>query len=86
MAACCTPFTLPDTRKRFKNDPKLAAAARELRDRYIEQINSGGGPGMLLPPYSGGACSKYDVSRALEAAPSTMKVAPIPGVAMLEAA
>jgi hypothetical protein len=50
--------------------------ARELRDRYIEQINAG----LLLPP---SACGKYDVSRQLEAAPSAMKVAPI---AMLEAA
>jgi len=49
-----------------KNDPKLVAAVRELRDRYIEQINEG----LLLPP---SACGKYDVSRALEAAPSVMK-------------
>ncbi len=56
----------------------MVAAAREWRDRYIEQINAA--PGMLLPPSSNG---KYDVSRQLEAAPSAMKVAP---VAMLEAA
>jgi hypothetical protein len=43
----------------------LVTAARELRDRYIEQINSA--PGNLLPP---SACGKYDVSRALEHAPS----------------
>ncbi|TVQ50951.1 MAG: hypothetical protein EA377_13570, partial [Phycisphaerales bacterium] len=54
-----------------KNDPKLVAAARELRDRYIEQINEG----LLLPP---SACGKYDVSRALEAAPSVMnKIKPV---------
>jgi hypothetical protein len=58
-------------------------AARELRDRYIEQINAN----LLLPPSANG---KYDVSRQLApgAAPSAMKVAPVPapGVAMLEAA
>ncbi len=53
-------------RTRRCNDPKLVAAARELRDRYIEQINEG----RMLPP---GACGKYEVSRALEAAPSALK-------------
>ena len=38
------------------------AAARELRDRYLEQVNTG----QLLPGDSEAA--KYDVSRALEAA------------------
>lgn len=51
---------------RRRNDPKLVAAARELRDRYIEQINDG----LLLPP---SACGKYDVSRALEGAPTALK-------------
>ena len=54
---------------RQKNDPKLVSAARELRDRYLEQVNSS----MLLPP---GACGKYDVSRQLEAAPSSMRIEP----------
>lgn len=54
---------------KYKNDPQYIAAARELRDRYIEQINAG----LLLPP---SACGKYDVSRALEAAPSAMKARP----------
>jgi hypothetical protein len=64
-------------RTKFKNDPKLVAAARELRDRYTEQINAG----LLLPPSANG---KYDVSRQLEAAPSSMKITP--AVALLEAA
>lgn len=67
---------------RYKNDPQYVAAARELRDRYIEQINAG----LLLPP---SACGKYDVSRALEAAPSVMKVQPIAetqGARLLDAA
>ena len=61
-------------RPRMKNDPKLVAAARELRDRYTEQINAA--PGMLLPP---SACGKYDVSRQLApgAAPSAMKQTPL---------
>jgi len=40
---------------RAKNDPKHVAAARELRDRYLEQVNTR----RLL------AQGKYDVSRAL---------------------
>ena len=27
-------------RQKLKNDPKFVAAARELRDRYLEQVNS----------------------------------------------
>ncbi len=54
-------------REKFQNDPNIVEAARELRDRCIEQINAG----LLLPP---SACGKYDVSRQLEAAPSAMKI------------
>jgi len=74
---------------RFKNDPQYVAAARELRDRYIEQINSGGAPGsgLLLPP---SACGKYDVSRALEHAPTVMNIkrddGDDPGARLLDAA
>ncbi|MDY7109726.1 MAG: hypothetical protein SYC29_13910, partial [Planctomycetota bacterium] len=46
-------------RPKQKNDPRYVAAARELRDRYLEQMNAG----LLLPPAAQG---KYDVSRALE--------------------
>jgi len=53
----------------LRNDPKVVEAARELRERYIEQINAPGS-GLLLPPNSRGACGTYDVSRQLEAAPS----------------
>ncbi len=48
---------------RQKNDPKLVKAARELRDRYLEQVNEG----RLLP----GGCGKYDVSRQLDCATAT---------------
>ena len=43
-------------RVKAKNDPRLVAAARELRDRWLERVNAGQD---ALP---GG---KYDVSRAL---------------------
>jgi hypothetical protein len=53
-----------------KNDPRLVAAARELSAKYLEQINAG----LLLPPSANG---KYDVSRQLEAAASTLKQTPL---------
>ncbi len=46
-----------------KNDPKHIAAARELRDRYLEEVNTG----RMLPSAWGGG--KYEVSRQLIAAP-----------------
>jgi ribosomal protein S18 acetylase RimI-like enzyme len=48
-----------EKRKAMKNDPKLVAAARELRDRWMEQVNSG----QYLPAAQG----KYEVSRSLVA-------------------
>lgn len=77
------------TRVRQKNDPKFIAAARELRDRYLEEVNTVGG--RLLPAANG----KYDVSRQLAppSAPSVvaraaMKVERLPGAGanLLEAA
>jgi hypothetical protein len=50
-----------------KNDPKLIAAARELRDRWLEQVNG-------APLLSQG---KYDVSRPLQA-PTPTKIKPTP--------
>ena len=40
-----------------KNDPRLVAAARELKDRWLEEINSG----RYLPMANG----KYEVTRAI---------------------
>ena len=40
---------------KVKNDPKLVAAARELRDRWLEKVNSG--------EYLFEAAGKYDVGR-----------------------
>jgi hypothetical protein len=61
-----------ESKPRQKNDPTYVKAARELRDRYLEQVNA---PGDRLLP---SAYGKYDVSRQLEAAPSTVKSAPHP--------
>jgi hypothetical protein len=49
-------------REKVKADPALVAKARELRDRWLEQVNAPGGVSMLT------ASGKYDVGRALEAA------------------
>jgi hypothetical protein len=49
---------------RVKHDPEQIAAARELRDRYLEQFNRG----LVLP---GGAAGKYEVARMLESAEAT---------------
>jgi hypothetical protein len=57
-----------ERKPRRKNDPKLVAAARELRDRWLEQVNAG--------EYSLEAAGKYDVVRALPAAPSSLKALP----------
>ena len=58
-------FDIPNEKQKrekkpaMKNDPKLVAAARELRDRWLEEVNAG----MYLPAAHG----KYDVSRRAEA-------------------
>jgi len=49
-------------RPKVKNDPRLVAAARELRDRWLEQVNAG--DAAALPAGRG----KYEVSRAIEGA------------------
>jgi len=55
-----------EKKPRVKNDPKLVSAARELRDRYLEHINT-------TPLLSQG---KYDVSRALTAPPTSAILTP----------
>jgi hypothetical protein len=55
---------------KVKDDPKFVAAARELRDRFLEEAQRN--PSLLLP------VGKYDVSRSnLLAAPTTSGV-PLP--------
>jgi hypothetical protein len=44
-----------------KNDPRLVAATRELKDRWLEHVNAGG---MLIE-----GVGKYDLTRALPARP-----------------
>ena len=79
-----SPMTVePETKREAKakaprrvkatNDPKLvAAAAREVRDRWLERVNDD--PSALL------AQGKYDVSRALpeQASGTTIEIVPIP--------
>jgi hypothetical protein len=50
------PKSAKPKREKVKADPKHVAAARELRDRYLEQFNSG----LILP------AGKYAVGRVLE--------------------
>jgi hypothetical protein len=50
----------PKEKKQTKNDPRLVAAARELKDRWLGEINSG----RYLPIGNG----KYEVSRRIEGA------------------
>lgn len=65
-----------------KNDVKHLAAARELCNRYLEEVNAG----RMLPSgcdEHGPLAQRYDVCRQLEAGPPVMKVDSVP---MLEAA
>ena len=58
-----------ETKPKRKNDPKLVAAARELRDRWLEQVNAGA--------YVFEDAGKYDVSRALpDPVATTLKALP----------
>jgi hypothetical protein len=73
----------PATRERVprpkaKNDPKLVAAARELRDRWLEHVNAD--PSALL------SAGKYDVARVLGstnfvASPASAPLLPAPQAA-----
>ena len=63
-----------EARKKVKNDPKLVAAARELRDRWLEHVNT---TPLLAPAISPlFSTAKYDVGRALAAAPVKVQVNP----------
>ena len=55
-------------RAKVKADPRHVAAARELRDRYLEQFNAGGGADSAKGLGSG----KYEVAKAIEARPVAM--------------
>ena len=47
-----------EKKPKVKNDPRLVAAARKLKDRWLEQVNGG----LYLPMANG----KYEVSRGIE--------------------
>ena len=47
-----------EPKPQVKNDPQLVAAARELKDRWLEQVNAG----LYLPVENG----KYDVRRLVD--------------------
>src|SRR5262245_41769795 len=49
---------------KIKNDPKYVAAARELRDRWLERVNED--PAILEAAHS--STAKYDLSRQIESA------------------
>jgi hypothetical protein len=51
-----------EKKPKAKNDPRLVAAARELKDRWLEHVNAGGA--------SIEASGKYDVRRVLPGSPS----------------
>jgi hypothetical protein len=58
-----------EKKPKAKNDPRLVAAARELKDRWLERLNGGDEP--ILP------AGKYDVTRILPAnAPRAMHALP----------
>jgi hypothetical protein len=46
-----------EPKQKVKNDPRLVAAARELRDRWLEQVNA--------DPSALSSQGKYEVSRAI---------------------
>jgi hypothetical protein len=60
-------------REKRKNDPALVAAARELRDRWLEQVNDD--PSLLL------SRAKYDVARALPETVPIVSIAALPAAA-----
>jgi hypothetical protein len=62
-------------REKVKADPVLVAKARELRDRWLEQVNASAGDALSAQ----GVRGKYDVSRQLPAA--LVKPTPLLGAA-----
>ena len=66
MRAGETPKRPREKKPKQKNDSKLVAAARELRDRYLEQLNAG----RVLP------AGRYDVAVALPTSRQSAKALP----------
>jgi hypothetical protein len=55
-----------EPKAKVKLDPRLKEAARELKDRWLEQVNNG----LYLPEARG----KYEVSRAIEMTTQELRV------------
>jgi hypothetical protein len=66
---------LKPKREKRKNDPKLIAVARELRDKWLAQVNAN--PSLVVPS------AKYDVCGAL---PAPFHLVPARGLPALTAA
>lgn len=69
-AAITTPAAKPKRtpKPKRKNDPQLVAAARELRDRWLDEVNAG----RYLPT---AANAKYDVTRQIAPSPTALPTA-----------
>jgi hypothetical protein len=65
----CPERSRREPKPKVKNDPKYVAAARELRDRWLEQVNAD--PSSLLSD------GKYDVNRALESPERMAVISPL---------
>ncbi len=63
-----------EPKKQVKNDPKLVAAARELRDRWLERVTED--PSLLT------SHGKYELARAL---PAPASASPVPATPVLPA-
>ena len=72
------PVQKPEKAPAKKNDPRHIAAARELRDRYLEEVNHN--PALL------GAAGRYDLGRELVDSQPVIEVLPIPMKALPAAA
>jgi hypothetical protein len=59
--AAIEPKPKREPKQKVKNDPRLVAAARELRDRWLEQVNAD--PSVVI------SSGKYDVTKEFAAAP-----------------
>jgi hypothetical protein len=70
------PVKKPKPKKIKKVNPELAAKARELRDKYLEQFNAQGST--LAPLLSSG---KYNVARVVETGRQIEFVEPLKQIA-----
>lgn len=66
-----TPAPVKPKRQKKKCDPTFVAAARELRDRYLDEVNAGR---HLVEPVA----AKYEVGRMIEGASTTRRLGDLP--------